>query len=283
MTRKPTANGQQPTVRRPSLSAVSCRPSAQGGFTLLEVMVALAILAVSLTWLVEATTRAIAAENHAKLVSAATFLARARLVELEDELAEKGFTDDSFAKETSGDFEDKGFKRFRWTTVIDKIELPNTDQVQSLVTKGLETQASSTLGSLGGTPPTLPTGGGGAGGAPQLGGGSGMLASQFGIIKDVLEQSIRRARVRIGWNEGRSEQSMEITEYLTDPKRVDQSIQLGGLAGGGAAGTPGAPGGPGSAGSGSSSGGGSSGAPPSGPVPSIGGSPGGGSAGFGVR
>ncbi len=217
------------------------RRSAQAGFTLLEVMVALAILAVSLTWLVEATSRAIAAENHAKLVSAATFLARGRLVELEDELAEKGFTDDSFAKETSGDFEEKGFKRFKWSTVIDKIELPNTDQVQTLVTQGLEAQQGATLGTIGGTPPAPVLPGGGAANTP-VGSSAGMLSSQFGIIKDVLEQSIRRARVRIVWNEGRTEQNVEITEYLTDPRRVDQSIQLGmGLAG-----APGQPGQPGS-------------------------------------
>jgi len=209
------------------------------GFSLLEVMVAVSILAVALVWLVEATSRAIVAENHAKLVSTATFLARGRLVELEDDLQEKGFTDDSFAKETSGDFEDKGFKRFKWTTVIDKIELPNTDQVQTLVSKGLE---ASPLGALAGqTPPSSSS----SSTTSPLSGSTAMLASQFGIVKTVLEESIRRARVRITWYEGRSEQNVELVEYLTDPRRVDQSIAMpSALLGNGAPGSgPGAGGG----------------------------------------
>jgi general secretion pathway protein I len=208
----------------------------QSGFTLLEMMVALSILAGGLFWLVQATTGAIAAENHAKLTTTATFLARQRLVELEDELQEKGFTDDAFAKETSGSFDDKGFKRFTWTTVIDKIELPNTDQVQTMVSQGMQNQG--VLSNLPGAPPAASQGSSGSSSSSSgtLGGSAGALAGQFGIIKDVLEQSIRRARVRVSWVEGSRATSLEVTEYLTDPKKVDQSIQLGSMLGGGAPG-----------------------------------------------
>lgn len=197
------------------------QPKYRRGFTLLEMMVALAILSGSLLWLIEATTRAIKSENHAKLVTTATFLARARMVQLEDELQIAGFTDDAFAKETRGDFDEKGFKRFHWAAVIDKIELPNTDDVQNLVSKGME--SSSTLSGL--------AGGSSSSNNPGVTGSTGLLASQFGIIKDVLEQSIRRARVKVSWHEGRQEQALEIVQYLTDARRVDQTIQLGGLAG----------------------------------------------------
>ncbi|HEX2570248.1 MAG TPA: prepilin-type N-terminal cleavage/methylation domain-containing protein [Polyangia bacterium] len=214
----------------------------QGGFTLLEMMIATAILALALTTLVDATTRAINAANHAKLVSTATFLARSRLVDLEDQLAEKGFTDDSFAKEESGDFDDKGFKRFRWTVVVDKVELPATDQVQTLVSKALtgqQTQAGGGgLDSAGADAAKAGAAGGG------LGAGASSLASQFGIIKDVLEQGIRRVKVTVAWQEAGQPKTLEVVEYLTDPRRVDQSIQFGGPGGipglGGAGGVPGA-------------------------------------------
>ena len=57
-TRKPRQNGQA------------------RGFTLLEVMIAMAILSGALTWLVVGMSRNIKAENHAKLITTATFLAR---------------------------------------------------------------------------------------------------------------------------------------------------------------------------------------------------------------
>jgi hypothetical protein len=101
--------------------------------------------------------------------------------------------------------------------------------------------------------PTGPLGGlfGGATGGPDSTGGSGgnplsasagALGSEFGIIKDVLEQSIRRVTIKIGWLEGRTPQEVELIAYYTDVRRVDQAIQLaqppatGGAGGGGTGG-----------------------------------------------
>src|SRR5687767_8971268 len=103
------------------------------GFTLLEMMIAMDILAGALTWLVVGVSGSIRSENHAKLIATATFLARGRMVELEDELYEKGFSD--FEKEESGAFEAKGFSRFKWKYVVDKVELPSSEQMQTVVTK----------------------------------------------------------------------------------------------------------------------------------------------------
>src|SRR5207245_710568 len=62
----PCASRRGPTTSR---FALRSGHSGARGFTLLEMMLAIAVLAVSLLWLVEATTRAIEAENHAKLVT----------------------------------------------------------------------------------------------------------------------------------------------------------------------------------------------------------------------
>jgi prepilin-type N-terminal cleavage/methylation domain-containing protein len=194
---------------------------AGGGFTLLEIMMAVAILAISLMWMAESTSNAIMIENHARMVSTATFLARFQLVELEDELQEKGFTDDSFSKETTGDFENRGFKRFKWARILDKVELPSQDEVQTMMTKGMEGQ-QGLMGGLTGSGSS----GSSASGGLMGGAGSGLVASQFGMIKDVLEQGIRRARVTVSWNEGKKPKSVEVVEYLTDPKRVDMALQM---------------------------------------------------------
>jgi hypothetical protein len=79
-----------------------------------------------------------------------------------------------------------------------------------------------------------------------------MFAGQFGIVKEVLEQAIRRVTVKVLWSEHGVEQQVEVQEYLTDVRRVDQAIQVPNLAGlpgvGGAGGT----GGTGTTGSGNS-------------------------------
>ena len=80
------------------------------GFTLLEMMIAMAILSGSLTWIVMGLSRNIKASNHAKLVTTATFLGRQRMSQFEDELYEKGFGE--FEKQQCGNFEDKGFAKF---------------------------------------------------------------------------------------------------------------------------------------------------------------------------
>jgi general secretion pathway protein I len=199
------------------------------GFTLLEVMVAVSILAVSLTFLVEATIRAVAAENHSKLVTTATFLARRVMVDLEDELQEKGLQDDSFSSEKTGTFEEGGFRRFTWARVVDKIVLPSQADVQSAL--GAATQPGASGGGLsgfasGGAPSPLAAVGGAGGSTPGGAASTNMFASNFGIVKEILEQGIRRVTIRVLWRERGIDQQIEVNEYLTDPRRVDQAISI---------------------------------------------------------
>ena len=192
------------------------------GFTLLEMMIAMAILSGSLTWLVVGVSRNIKAENHAKLMTTATFLAREKITEFEDDLYEKGFGE--FEKEVACSFEDQGFARFTCQIVVDKVELPSTDQLQTVLTNAQ--QARQTL--MGGsTDPSLqqqqsssdPN-------ANPLTASAGAMASQFGIIKDVLEQGIRRVTINVNWYEGKKLEQVTVVTYYTDPRKVDQAIQL---------------------------------------------------------
>jgi general secretion pathway protein I len=230
------------------------------GFTLLEVMIAMAILSGALTWLVVGVSRNIKAENHAKLITTGTLLARQRMIDLEDELREKGFGE--FEKEQTGNFEDKGFARFTWRAIVDKVELPSQEQLQTVLSNA-RTAQQTLQGTQTGTP-TGPLGGllgGGVGGGlgqdssgsssgNPLGASAGALGSEWGIIKDVLEQGIRRVTVKIGWVEGKTPQEVEVVAYYTDVRRVDQAIQLaqppagGAPGGGGGGGAPGGGGGP---------------------------------------
>jgi len=193
------------------------------GFTLLEMMIATAILSGALTWLVMGMTRNISAENHAKLMTTATFLARATMSRFEDDLYEKGFGE--FDKEQCDSFEDKGFQRFSYCVIVDKVELPGTDQVQTIMTKAQEAKSQLTGGgdeaSKSGSGSSSP----GASSNP-LTAGAAAMSSQFGLIKDVLEQGIRRVTTNVMWKEGKKENKVSVVTYFTDPRRVDQAIQL---------------------------------------------------------
>jgi general secretion pathway protein I len=191
----------------------------RAGFSLLEVMIAVAILAGALTWMVVGISRNIRAENHAKLMTVATFLSREKMIETEDELYEKGFGE--FEKELAGNFEDRGFERFTWKVVVDKVELPSSDQIQTVLTKAQEAKSSLT-GESGGTPEGVTS----PGGNSPVSAGAATIGSQFGIVKDVLEQGIRRVTVKVEWQENRRPQEMSLVAYYTDPRRVDQAIQV---------------------------------------------------------
>ena len=98
------------------------------GFTLLEVMVALAILATTLVVLLQIITNNVRATNHAKMTTAATLLARGKMTDIEDSILENGFSTDN--ETDKGTFRDQNFPNFRWESSIERIELP-TDMKQA--------------------------------------------------------------------------------------------------------------------------------------------------------
>ncbi|MCA9666745.1 MAG: type II secretion system protein, partial [Myxococcales bacterium] len=187
----------------------------EGGFTLLEVMIALAILALSLTVISQADVNSVRAVGRSKQITIATQLARWLMTDTEDLLFDEGFQD--FEEEKKGDFGEQGFKQFRYVLKIDKIELPPNLNAQSL------SNAVSNTGS-------------GAGSGSRVGGmfqaGAKMMGQQFEMIRNVLEQSIRRVTVRVVWEESGRERFISVSGYFTDPRKVDSA---GGLLGAAAA------------------------------------------------
>jgi prepilin-type N-terminal cleavage/methylation domain-containing protein len=201
------------------------------GFTLLEMMIAMAILSGALTWLVVGMSRNIQAENHAKLTTTATFLAREKMVDFEDDLYTKGFSE--FSENPPCEIDAKQFPRFSCKIIVDKVELPSAEQIQTVLTKAQEAKSTLGGGTTGAQPP--PTTGSSTSAQSPLTAGAGALASQFGIIKDVLEQGIRRITVQVLWKEGRADRELSLVAYYTDVRKVDTAIQI-------AAAPPGAPG-----------------------------------------
>jgi general secretion pathway protein I len=186
------------------------------GFSLLEVMVALAILAGALTAISVSIGLSVRSSTHARLISQATFLCRQRLVELEDGFVVNGFTDDAGVKEEGGVFDDPGLKRFRWAYRIERVRLPSTDQLQSAATRLLQNrQQIGAPGAPGSSP------GSSSSGSSNSGLNTGMMGSLLGPVKDTLEQGIRKVTVQVLWTEpGQPEQSVQVVAFYTDMRRM---------------------------------------------------------------
>jgi general secretion pathway protein I len=202
------------------------------GFSLIEVMIAMTILAAALTWVVVGMSRNIQAENHAKLMSTASFLARYKMNDVEDDLYTKGFSD--FEKDQVGTFEERGFERFSWKVVIDKVEMPSQDQVQTMMGK-----ANDAKSAIAGTDPSQQQQQNNADPSQSpIGQGMAAMSSLYPVIKQVLEDGIRRMTVQVLWFEGHTQYDVSVVAYYTDLSKVDvaaASVASGSLGASGAA------------------------------------------------
>lgn len=174
------------------------------GFTLLEVMITLAILGMSLVTISQSQQNSMRAVNRAKWITVATMLARYKMVEVEDKLFEEGFSD--FEEKETGDFKDDGFEKLTYELQVDKIELPTNMDAQSL-----ENAVGGGSAESGESAPQ----------SSMLSMGTQMLSSQFEMIRNTLEQSIRRVQLKVEWKEGSRTQAVTVVGYFTDPRKID--------------------------------------------------------------
>lgn len=89
-------------------------PESQRGFTLLEVMVALSIIAIVLVSVYRLHAQTVSMNNEVRFYATAPMLAQRKMAEIESESL-KDLGDDS------GDFGDE-FPDYRWNIVIDDVE-----------------------------------------------------------------------------------------------------------------------------------------------------------------
>ena len=83
------------------------REDRERGFTLVETVIAMAILFGALVMMLSKVTADVNDTNRAKLLSAAVGLARGKMLDIEEELAQQGFQDT--AETMEGDFSDEAF------------------------------------------------------------------------------------------------------------------------------------------------------------------------------
>jgi len=183
------------------------------GFTLLEVMIALAILGAALIVLLRISSQDVRASYRAKLLTIATQLARSKMNDIEEELAKNGFTDTG--ENEQGDFTDEGQKKFLWEATIEKVVLPTTDQLSSDLGKdakdgkspssaaaapglpGVAGFADSMLGNKAVSEMMGTSSGSATGGL-----GASMVQMYFPLISPILENAIRKVTLTVKWRVG---------------------------------------------------------------------------------
>lgn len=209
----------RPTPRRP-------RPShKRAGFTLLEVLVAVAILSLSLSSLLSSQMASLRNTDYARQLSSVAFLAEWQLTEIEWELKQDGWGVDDQTFE--GDFSDQGSPDVSYVCVVDLIEMPDYNQLVAAKDASEETDGDDDV--------------------YQDAGDSafGALGMVWPIVKEAIEQAIRKSWCTVRWNpEGRrgdkvsdeplcGEDEMHcvmVATFWTDPEKLKTLPALGGEA-----------------------------------------------------
>jgi general secretion pathway protein I len=208
-----------------------------GAFTLLEVMVAVAILAIALTAIFASEAGAIRVATRARFTTTATLLARCKMAEIEEQTMRDGLPAVSAAgvDECCEEGEVEGFE-CEWE--ISRIVLPDQAALGDEEGGGDALAGLAGAGGEGGEAPDVASLMGG-----MMGGGGDMMSElaltyAFPVIKPQLEEQVRRARVTVRWHEGEREQSFDVVQYLVAEQlpaaitnqAADQAIQ--GMTGG---------------------------------------------------
>ncbi len=202
------------------------------GFTLLEVLVAVAILGLGLTAILSAQFSAVSGTAHARHMSVATGLARCKMTEIEQELTHDGFPEVDL-QGAGACCEGDQTPNISCSWIVTRPTLPDADYGKLDLDTDLE---SSALGKLAGNGEGADSIGSGDIGsiANDLAGGQGDIAAAVsggvgGIagmvmsivypdLKNLFEASTRKITLVLTWTEGHRQYDIELVQWVTQPQ-----------------------------------------------------------------
>jgi len=214
--------------------------SSSRGFTLLEVLVAIAILGLGLTAILGAQAGLFASATRAEHLTVASNLVRCQMEETERKLLREGlpYLDDTEEGDCCDD-EGETVDGYRCETRVERVTLPEPRGLAS-EDGGTDDSTGSDMGPLGvlaqlqeSQAAPGATGATGAGSLQDIAQTLGKSASIDGMgpmvmgmvypdLKPMLEASIRRVTVTVKWTEGVMERELPVTQFVAYP-------QMGGL------------------------------------------------------
>jgi general secretion pathway protein I len=203
------------------------RARRSAGFTLIEVMVAVAILAMSLTAIFASEAGAAKVAHRSRKIGLAALAARCKMNEIEEQIASEGLPA-LFDSGSDACCEETPTEGVTCDWEIELVTLPDT-----MFAPEEPEPENSTGSSDKPTDPTDPTGKAQKGSAPDpmtalrdvdpeaalAGGGLGGMAAMalgyaYPVLKPAFEAQIRRATVTVHWREGSSDHSFDVTQYI---------------------------------------------------------------------
>lgn len=217
--------------------------SRRRGFTLLEVMIGLALLGLALTVLLKSAAGSIFNARQAQMMGVVTDLARGKMYDLEETLLKDGFNETGLADATDEcndweKFEDEGWPGVEWCAKIEQVELPSWDQIQALAQgQGSGSNGSAGSGSdgvtggfqdsaLGGMLGMLGGGMGASGGGDiESATGGAFIQSQYSMVQEVLKVSIRKVSLFMRWEIMGRKRDMQVVGFFTDAAAMDKVLQ----------------------------------------------------------
>ena len=154
---------------------------SSAGFTLLEVLIAIAIMVTALTTIFTIEGSSIGASAKAKQMNVVAMLAKNKMIETEFDIEGKSF--DEIEKEKTGPF-DAPFEDYTWKRTVKELKFPN-------------------LG-----------GGGGSKGSNEAEDQATEMISK--LISNYLSKALREVTVTVVWKRGGKDQTFAVSTYWVD-------------------------------------------------------------------
>lgn len=190
------------------------RRHAHGGFTLLEVLIAVAILSISLTSLLTSQMAALRATRYAQAVTSAAFLAEYQLIEIEWKVKQEELGWGETDKEFDGTFADQGWPDMKYACLVDMVEVPEYAALQRAA-DAAENE-------------NRPTGPGSTGMKDVGEQAFDSLGMFWPMVKEAIERSLRKVSCTVTWTDGKVTHDFTVETYWTDPAKLSQLPQAGG-------------------------------------------------------
>ncbi len=193
------------------------------GFTLVEVMLALAILGMALVMLMRSAASSLFATSQSQMLGVVTDLARGKMYDIEDQLMKDGF---NTADQTlQGDFADAGWSTVEWEAKVETAEMPNLDTMKEVGSQRAKAEVQAQQGKKAAA--GLGSGSGSAEAAATATGG--FIEQYYSIISELLKTSMRKVTLTVKWKVLGRDRDMKVIYYVTDAEGLMKSA--GGILG----------------------------------------------------
>lgn len=228
------------------------------GFTLLEVMIALALLGFALTVLIKSSAGNIFNAEQSHMLGIATDLARGKMYDIEEKLLKDGFTDTDQSQTDFKPFDEEGWPNIYYKYDVIQVEFPSFDQLQAMAqgkmmgsgsgsargsaygsafgsaygsgfTSGssdpLDSFQNSALGGMMSMMGGLGGGGLGAASSGVMGAqGGALIQSQYQMFQQILKVTVRKVKLTVKWKVLGSDRDLTVVAFYTDPAAMDKVL-----------------------------------------------------------